>query len=59
MSQKKLCFTHGKTASSEDTIRDMVRETSMVIKLHKNATTTPAIRKAIQTSNLSERIFTV
>jgi len=27
----------------------------MVIKLHKNATTTPAIRKAIQTSNLSER----
>ena len=33
----------------------MERETIMVIKLHKNATTTPAIRKAIQTSNLSER----
>ena len=27
----------------------------MEIRLHKNATTTPALRKAIQNSNLSER----
>ncbi len=27
----------------------------MVIRLHKNATTTPAIRREIQKSNLSER----